>query len=347
MAMVEASGASLSQATGSAPNRRHRCAKSPLVGSMTMVLRTSADTAGMTKKGAMTRIRTPPWPRNGWSGSSASSTPPTMIRVVRTPGQDALAVTTRSWLSRPARPRSPPRRGRQVLNENHSVMVGGTGIQPGRRTTAGAIIRRAADLDCRIAMARDRSVQAGCGLRDGSGTGRAGRAGGCPPAGRGKLPADLAGDARELGNGGEPDADTGHRLDGRVVRVCRLDRAQAHRRERHGEAGGDRQRPGPEPVGPLAEARVGCQREADLVGLGRGRRTGHEGRGQCGVDPHAAPALLEQRRVLVEALVAWPTGPASVIMPTKKPSVSARGLLSNRAFHALSNQRAPDALAAA
>jgi hypothetical protein len=49
----------------------------------------------------------------------------------------------------------------------------------------------------------------------------------------------------------------------------------------------------------------------------------------------------------LKLLVAWPTGPASVIMPTKKPSVSARGLLSNRAFHALSNQRAPDALAAA
>ena len=57
---------------------------------MNMFFQTSAETVGMTKKGAITRMRTIPCPQIGWSSSSASSdakttviasTPPTMTRV--------------------------------------------------------------------------------------------------------------------------------------------------------------------------------------------------------------------------------------------------------------------------
>ena len=51
------------------------------------------------------------------------------------------------------------------------------------------------------------------------------------------------------------------------------------------------------------EAVIGCEREADLVGDGGFVGVGHEGGRHRGVDPHAALALLEQRQVLVEAVV--------------------------------------------
>jgi hypothetical protein len=37
----------------------------PFTGSINMFFQTSAETVGMTKKGAITRMRTTPWPQNG------------------------------------------------------------------------------------------------------------------------------------------------------------------------------------------------------------------------------------------------------------------------------------------
>jgi len=44
-----------------------------------MFFHTSAATGGMTKNGEMTRMRTIPCPKIGWSMSSATPTPPTMV----------------------------------------------------------------------------------------------------------------------------------------------------------------------------------------------------------------------------------------------------------------------------
>jgi hypothetical protein len=63
--MIENTGTSLSQTTGSAPKARQRCAKTPFVGSMNMFFQTSAETVGITKNGAITRIRTTPCPHIG------------------------------------------------------------------------------------------------------------------------------------------------------------------------------------------------------------------------------------------------------------------------------------------
>ena len=76
----------------------------PFTGSMNMFFQTSAETVGITKKGAMIRIRTTPWPHIGWSRRSASRTPrttvitrtpPTMISVAWTLGQKELEPTKR------------------------------------------------------------------------------------------------------------------------------------------------------------------------------------------------------------------------------------------------------------
>jgi hypothetical protein len=64
----------------------------------------------------------------------------------------------------------------------------------------------------------------------------------------------------------------------------------------------DRQRPGPQPVRPLAEAGIGRQGKADRVGDGGLVGVRDEGRRDGGVDPHAAATLLEQRQVFVEAV---------------------------------------------
>ena len=72
---------------------------------MNMFFQTSAETVGMTKNGAMTRMRTTPWPHIGWFSRIASrmpnttvmsSTPPTMTSVVTTEGQNALEVRKRT-----------------------------------------------------------------------------------------------------------------------------------------------------------------------------------------------------------------------------------------------------------
>ena len=52
----------------------------------------------------------------------------------------------------------------------------------------------------------------------------------------------------------------------------------------------------------LAQAGIGGQSEADLIGDSRVIGVGHEGSGDGGVDPHAALALLEQGQVFVEAV---------------------------------------------
>ena len=86
-----------------------------------MFFQTSAETVGMTKKGAMTRMRTTPCPHIGWSRRIArrmpktieiSSAPPTIISVVTMDGQKALDETKRTKFSSPTKPWSPPRRGR-------------------------------------------------------------------------------------------------------------------------------------------------------------------------------------------------------------------------------------------
>jgi hypothetical protein len=46
---------------------------------MIMFFHTSAATGGMTKNGEITRMRTIPWPKIGWSSRSASRTPPMMV----------------------------------------------------------------------------------------------------------------------------------------------------------------------------------------------------------------------------------------------------------------------------
>ena len=61
------------------PTRCASQAKSPLTGFMNMFFHTSAETVGMTKKGAITRMRTMPCPNIGWSISSASAMPPTTV----------------------------------------------------------------------------------------------------------------------------------------------------------------------------------------------------------------------------------------------------------------------------
>ena len=56
----------------------------PFTGSIIMFFHTRADTVGITKKGAMIKIRTTPWPHIGWSSSIASNTPRTTV-ISRTP----------------------------------------------------------------------------------------------------------------------------------------------------------------------------------------------------------------------------------------------------------------------
>ncbi len=54
-------------------------AKRPETGCINMFFHTSALTVGMTKNGAITMRRTMLRPKIGWSRSSASSVPPTML----------------------------------------------------------------------------------------------------------------------------------------------------------------------------------------------------------------------------------------------------------------------------
>ncbi len=60
MRTMEGRAASVSQTSGSIPTALNPCAKSPFTGSMNMFFQTSAETVGMTKNGAMTRMRTTP-----------------------------------------------------------------------------------------------------------------------------------------------------------------------------------------------------------------------------------------------------------------------------------------------
>ena len=49
-----------------------------------MFFHTSAATGGITKNGEITRMRTIPWPKIGWSISIAMAMPPTTV-ITRTP----------------------------------------------------------------------------------------------------------------------------------------------------------------------------------------------------------------------------------------------------------------------
>jgi hypothetical protein len=54
-------------------------AKSPFTGCISMFFQISAETVGMTKKGAITSKRTMPCPKNGWSSKSARKMPPMTV----------------------------------------------------------------------------------------------------------------------------------------------------------------------------------------------------------------------------------------------------------------------------
>src|SRR4029077_17102512 len=87
----------------------------------------------------------------------------------------------------------------------------------------------------------------------------------------------------------------------RVVLACRP-RDELLRRVRILRAGWNAERPRPKPVAALAEAVVGREREANLVGDFRLFRIGHKSGRDRSVDPHAAFAVVEERQVLVEAV---------------------------------------------
>ena len=58
-----------------------------------MFFQTSAATGGMTKNGEMTRMRTIPWPKIGWSIRSATPMPPiTVIRSTPTTMESVLRI---------------------------------------------------------------------------------------------------------------------------------------------------------------------------------------------------------------------------------------------------------------
>ena len=63
--MIEKSEAWLNHSRGANPKNFHRCANNPFTGSMNMFFQTSAETVGITKNGAITRIRTTPCPHIG------------------------------------------------------------------------------------------------------------------------------------------------------------------------------------------------------------------------------------------------------------------------------------------
>ena len=63
--IMEGNAASVSHITGSAPKALKRWAKRPLTGSMNIFFQSNADTVGMTKNGAITKIRTMPCPHMG------------------------------------------------------------------------------------------------------------------------------------------------------------------------------------------------------------------------------------------------------------------------------------------
>ena len=77
--MTENSGASVNQSIGVAPNSRAIQANRPETGCISRFFQTSALTVGITKNGAITISRTMLRPITGWSSSSASGMPSTMV----------------------------------------------------------------------------------------------------------------------------------------------------------------------------------------------------------------------------------------------------------------------------
>ena len=63
--MIDCTEASDIHDTGWVPKKRQRWANMPFTGSIIMFFHTSAETVGITKKGAITRMRTTPCPQNG------------------------------------------------------------------------------------------------------------------------------------------------------------------------------------------------------------------------------------------------------------------------------------------
>ena len=81
MMMTDSSGICEKKSIGARPNPLAMNANNPLTGFMNMFFQTSAETVGITKNGAMTRMRTMPRPKNGWSSSRARRVPPPMVMI--------------------------------------------------------------------------------------------------------------------------------------------------------------------------------------------------------------------------------------------------------------------------
>ena len=65
-------------------------AKKPDTGFIRRFFQTSAETVGMMKNGAITISRTMPWPKIGWSSSSASSVPSTTVMTSTDPTRTSV-----------------------------------------------------------------------------------------------------------------------------------------------------------------------------------------------------------------------------------------------------------------
>ena len=86
--MTESSGAWANQSIGAKPSEFAIQAKKPETGCISRFFQTSALTVGMMKNGAITISRTMPWPKIGWSSSSASSVPSTTVMSEHRADQD-------------------------------------------------------------------------------------------------------------------------------------------------------------------------------------------------------------------------------------------------------------------
>ena len=101
MRMIEPSGNSASQSTGSSPTAPKRTAKRPYTGFMNMFFQSRALTVGMMKNGEISMTRTMPRPGNRWLTRMARASPRVTVMTSTDP-------TSRS-VFRSAGPRTPDR----------------------------------------------------------------------------------------------------------------------------------------------------------------------------------------------------------------------------------------------
>ena len=84
MMVIAANGIWPKKSTGGKPKPVAMRPKMPLTGFMNMFFHTSAETVGITKKGAITMMRMMPFPNIGRSRSKANRMPPITV-ITRTP----------------------------------------------------------------------------------------------------------------------------------------------------------------------------------------------------------------------------------------------------------------------